>query len=1089
MPPFLLRAAVGVLLSVLASTSAWAQATAQISGTVKDQSGGVLPGADVTVVHTSTGVARSTVSDETGSFAMPSLPVGPYRLEVALSGFRTFVQTGIVLQVNANPVINAVLQLGELAETVSVEANASMVETRTPNISQVIENERILELPLNGRQVTDLVTLGGGAVQTGVSSNQSMQGGVRISVAGGQSFGVAYTLDGAMHNNPYDGANLPLPFPDALQEIEIESSGVSASNSMKSGGAVNVVTRAGTNQFHGSGFEFWRNHRFNARNFFAVTADTLNRNQYGGTLGGPIVANRLFFFGGYQGTMTRSDPGDTIRFVPTPAMLAGDFTTIASPACNAGRQIALSAPFAGNRIDPRLFSPAAVRIAGRLPAAQNECGRITYGVPQQIDESQALGKADVQLTPNHSVFGRYMATTYDIPPAHRLAPENVLTTTNAGFDNLAQSVALGDTLILGNNTVNAARLTVNRTAIARIHEPSFNAPSVGINVHSALPDFMVLTVTGGFTIGGNTQSLATFVTNSYQVSDDLNLVRGNHQFGIGGNVAFWTVDQFAINQDTGNFNFNGQATGLGLADFMLGRVSSFPQGSPTDWATKQVYLGAYAQDTWRVSPRLTLNAGIRWEPFFPLHLTSGAVYGFDIERFRQGVRSTSVPNAPVGLYYLGDPGFPDGAAVNRHWLQFGPRLGFAWDASGDGRMSVRGYYGIAYDFGVAQNLGNGASAPPHAFRVQLTSPAGGLDNPWQGIAGGNPFPYVSDPNRAVFDQFGNFLPVNEYDMQPPQVHSWNLSVQRQLASDLMVSATYMGNHATHLWVQKSLNPAVYIPGGPCSIAGVTYPTCSTTANTNQRRVLHLTNPQEGRFYGIIDANEDGGTSNYHGLLLSAQRRSARGLTLGSNYTWSHCIGDNTSLGANANINNAYVDPNNREFDRGNCDSDRRHNLNLTGVVETPSFESPALRALGTGWRVAAIYRITSGSYMTILSGQDRALTAAGGQRAQQILEDPFLDRDSLNYLNPQAFAQPALGALGNMGRNNVEGPGNWQIDLALSRIFPVQTTRLEFRVEAFNLTNRLIRNNPNANISQNTFGQITSAGDPRIMQFALKYVF
>ncbi len=1089
MTSLVVRFAVAVLVSLLACTDVWAQATAQISGSVKDSSGAVLPGVDVTATQTGTGVARATVTDGTGSFALPNLATGPYRLEVSLSGFRTFVQTGIVLQVNASPVINAVLQVGELAETISVEANAAMIETRSPSISQVIENERILELPLNGRQVTDLVSLGGGAVQTGVSSNQSMQGGVRISVAGGQSFGVAYTLDGAMHNNPYDGANLPLPFPDALQEIEIESSGLSAANSMKSGGAVNAVTKSGTNLFHGSAFEFLRNHRFNANNFFAQGADTLSRNQFGGTIGGPIVQNRLFFFGAYQGTVTRSNPGDTIRFVPTPAMMRGDFTTIASPACNAGRQINLSAPFAGNRIDPAQFSRAAVNLAGKLPASQDDCGRITYGVPQQTDESQAVAKADYQITGNHSLFGRYMATTYDIPPAYRLAPDNVLTTTNAGLDNLAQSIALGDTLILGNNTVNAIRLTMNRTALARVHEPSFNAPSLGINAHSALPDFLVLGVTGGFNIGGNTQSLATFVTNSYQVSEDLNLVRGNHQFAVGGNVALWTVDQFAYNQDTGNFTFNGQATGLGLADFMLGRVSAFNQGSPTDWATKQAYVGVYAQDTWRRSDRLTLNYGVRWEPFLPLHLTRGAVYGFDAGRFQQGVRSTVVPNAPAGLYYEGDAGFPDGAAVNKRWMQFGPRLGFAWDVQGDGRTSMRGYYGIAYDFSAAQNLGNSASAPPHAFRVQLTSPPGGLDNPWQGIAGGNPFPYVSSPTNVVYDQFGNFLPVSEYDMEPPQVHSWNLSLQRQLGTDLMVSATYMGNQATHLWLQRSLNPAVYIPGGPCTIAGVTYPTCSTTANTNQRRTLHLQNPAQGRFYGIIDAHEDGGTSNYNGLLLSAQRRSARGLTFSGNYTWSHCIGDNTALGNNANINNAYVDPNNREFDRGNCDSDRRHNLNLTGVVATPEFGNAALRAVATGWRAAGIYRKSSGSYLTILSGQDRALTGAGLQRAQQVLEEPFLDRDGLNYLNPAAFAQPALGTLGNMGRNNVEGPGNWQLDMALSRVFPINGTRIELRAEAFNLTNKLIRGNPNVNISQNTFGQITTAGDPRIMQFAVKYVF
>ena len=1079
-----------VVVAALSVVDAAAQATAQISGTVRDQSAAVLPGVTVTATQTQTGVVRSTVTDETGSYVLPNLPLGPYRLEVSLSGFRTFAQTGIVLQVNARPVIDVVLELGQLAETVSVEANAAMVETRSPSVSQVIDNERILELPLNGRQVTDLITLGGGAVQTGVSSNQSMPGGARISVAGGQSFGLSFTLDGAMHNNPYDGANLPLPFPDALQEIEIESSGLSASNSMKSGGAVNAVTKAGTNQFHGSGFEFLRHHNFNAAPFFATRPDTLRRHQFGGTLGGPIAQNRLFFFGGYQRTMIRADASDTIRFVPTAAMLAGDFTAVAAPACNAGRAIALRAPFVDNRVDPRLFSRAAVNIAAKLPAAQDGCGRITYGVPQQVDDSQALGKIDYQLTPNHSLFGRYMATTYDIPPAHRLAPDNILTTTNAGFDNLAQSVAVGDTLILGNNVVNAVRATFNRTAIARIHEPFFNAPGVGINIFSLLPDYTTIAVTGGFNLGGQTQSLATFVTNSYQVSEDLNVVRGNHQVAFGGNVALWTVDQFAYNQDTANIVFNGQALGLGLADFMLGRVSTFSQGSPTVWSSRQTYLGVYAQDTWRVSPRVTVNYGVRWEPFFPLHLTDGAVFVFDRDRFRQGVRSTVVPAAPAGLHYLGDPGFPDGAAIRRRWNQIGPRLGFAWDVRGDGRLSVRGYYGLAYDFGVAQNLGGSASAPPHAFRVQLTSPAGGLDNPWLGMPGGNPFPYVPNPGNAVFDRFGTFLPVNDYDMQPPQVHSWNLAVQRQFGSDVMVSATYMGNQAAHLWVMRPVNPAVFIPGGPCTIAGVTYNPCSTTANTNQRRMLHLENPGDGQFYGVLDVQEDGGTSAYHGLLLSAQRRAARGLTLGGNYTWSHCISDNTSLGNNiGGLAFTYLDTNDREFDRGNCDSDRRHNLNVTGVIETPEFSAPTLRAVASGWRIAGIYRHTSGSYMTILSGQDRALSGVGNQRAEQVLADPYLDRGGLNFLNPAAFAQPALGTLGNMRRNNIEGPGNWQVDAAISRLFPIGQGRLEFRVETFNLTNRLIRMNPNTNLSQNVFGQITTAGDPRIMQFAAKYVF
>jgi hypothetical protein len=257
-----------LLVSAFMCASVWAQATAQISGTVRDQTGAVLPGVEVTATQTDTGVSRATITNETGSYVMPSVPVGPYRLEAVLPGFRTFVQTGIVLQVNADAVINPVLEIGQVTEQVEVQANAALVETRNTSVGQVIENERILELPLNGRQVTDLITLSGAAVQTGVGSNQSMPGGVQISIAGGLSIGVSYALDGAMHSDPYEGSNHPMPFPDALQEFKVESGGISAGGAMRSGGAVNAVTKSGTNEFHGSLFEFVRNYQFNARNFF-----------------------------------------------------------------------------------------------------------------------------------------------------------------------------------------------------------------------------------------------------------------------------------------------------------------------------------------------------------------------------------------------------------------------------------------------------------------------------------------------------------------------------------------------------------------------------------------------------------------------------------------------------------------------------------------------------------------------------------------------------------------------------------------------------------------------------------------------------
>ena len=354
-----------------------AQATAQIGGTVRDQSGAVLPGVEVTATQTDTGIRRQAISNETGSWILSNIAVGPYRIEAALPGFRTFVQTGIVLQVNSDVVINPVLEVGQITEQVEVQANAAQVETRSTAVGQVIENQRILELPLNGRQITDLITLAGAAVQTGASDNKAMQGGVNISIAGGQSFGVSYSLDGAMHNNPYDGTQMPFPFPDALQEFKLEASGSSAGGYVKSGGAVNAVTKSGTNEFHGDLFEFVRNYKFNARNFFARKRDSLKRNQFGGTLGGPIVKNKLFFFGGYQGTKTRTDPSDTFSYVPTAAMLAGDWAAFTSPACNAGRQITLRAPFVNNQVNPSQYSAVAKNITARLPKAQDECGKVT----------------------------------------------------------------------------------------------------------------------------------------------------------------------------------------------------------------------------------------------------------------------------------------------------------------------------------------------------------------------------------------------------------------------------------------------------------------------------------------------------------------------------------------------------------------------------------------------------------------------------------------------------------------------------------------------------------------------------------------
>src|SRR5262245_36444738 len=497
----------GLIISILTSVTLWAQATAQISGAVKDQSGAVLPGVEVTATQTETGIARSAVTNETGSYVLSNLAVGPYRLEAALPGFRTYVQTGIVLQVNSSPAINVVLEVGQVTEQVEVQANAAMVETRAAGVGQVIENERILDLPLNGRNATELIVLAGAAVQTAVSNpDRAMSGATALSVAGGFSTGVTYALDGAWHNNRYDNYNLPLPFPDALQEFKVETSALSAQSGGSTGASVNSVTKSGTNDFHGSAFEFVRNDLFNARNYFATTNSTLKRNQFGGTIGGPIKQNKLFFFGGFQGTTVRQDPADLQGFVPTAAMLAGDFSGITAPQCRPNRQqLTLRAPYVNNRIDPARFSKAALNLTSKLPKAIDDCGLVRYGKRIVTDEQQYVARVDYQLSDSHSLFGRYLATKFKQPGPFDLSG-NYLTSDTGGYDNLSQSYAAGSTYLLGPNTVNSLRVAVNRTFVLRQNVPTSSARGLGVNQYSyplsgGGERGIRLNVSGGFAFG------------------------------------------------------------------------------------------------------------------------------------------------------------------------------------------------------------------------------------------------------------------------------------------------------------------------------------------------------------------------------------------------------------------------------------------------------------------------------------------------------------------------------------------------------------------------------------------------------------
>jgi hypothetical protein len=387
--------------------------------------------------------------------------LGPYRLEAALDGFKTSVQTGITVQVNSNLVVNTVLGVGAIAEQITVTAAASLVETRRLGVSTVVETERIVALPLNSRDVTQLITLSGLAVQTGGNGPGGPKTGVTISVAGGTTGSVSYSLDGAPHLNTFDGTGLNLPFPDALQEFRITTSTQDASSGVRPGASVNAVTKSGSNVVRGDLFEYMRDKSLNAPDFTTGRDDGLKRNQFGGTFGGPIVKNKLFFFGGYQGRIERSDPPTSISYVPTQAMLNGDFTAIASPACNGGVQRTLTGGFVGNQIDPSRLSQVSLNLLKHVPVSTDPCGKLQYGIPNNNTEHQGLAKVDYTITRNSSFFARYFYAVYDNPATYDGI--NALTLSRTGQNNQVHSLVLGHNQVLSASTLNSLHVTINRT--------------------------------------------------------------------------------------------------------------------------------------------------------------------------------------------------------------------------------------------------------------------------------------------------------------------------------------------------------------------------------------------------------------------------------------------------------------------------------------------------------------------------------------------------------------------------------------------------------------------------------------------------
>ncbi len=1107
---------------------------AQLLGRVTDPSGAVVPGAQITATQTATGLVRATSTNNEGQYSFTNLPVGPYKLQVAAAGFRDYVQEGIILQVGGAPRVDVTLQVGGKSEVVQVVADVGMLETSQNSISTLIDNSRILELPLNGRNAPDLIMYSGGASNASLPSQDLMSSknygngtsgaSQTISVAGGQQNANNFLLDGGDHNDAFSNVNAPFPFPDAIQEFSVQTSGLSARYGVHAGSVVNVVTKSGTNSYHGSVFEFLRNPYINADHVHftplapGVRDDTMKRNQFGGTFGGPIKKDKLMFFAGYEGLRQASTPPPVSTHVPTAAAIAGDFTTMMSAGCqSSGKAKTLKAPYVGNKIDPSNYNKASLALLKYLPTTSDPCGNLSFTVPGIVNQDMGIAKVDWNLNSKHQITTRYLGTDFRAPVP--FDPTNILPQGQTASQlSRYQSGLINDSYAISPRLINSFRFTATRLGIHRGPDENMISPAtLGLNIPSPIPQGLVLGVSSGyFTTGGGSQMPGFFIRNLFQVADDVDMMRGKHQLSFGVNYMRMQLNYLSTFQSNGQYTFGGNISGDNLADFMLGWPSNFAQGNPEEENWRYTYLGFYIHDNISLRPNLTLNAGIRWEPFFPANDTRNRGSHFDYAAFMAGAHSMVFPNAPAGLTYCGDPGTPCDFQ-NRQWRQFSPRVGIVWDPTKQRTMTIRASYGLFYDSPQMYYFDRYADNSPYGSGVSFapkTTTGASITDPYLGQPGSIPqFPLpfpVPGSSNAYFPYNGVYI-NNDFNVRPMYVQSWNLSVERQIGANWVASATYMGSKTTHIWVGYEANPGVNVPVPTNALTGCTPGQAPSTGNTNCRRTLYLANPSQGQYFSNMTTLWDGANAEYNALMLVTRHRFSHNFNLLMNYTWSHAISDQDFTGELTNSRpTLYPSPLNApntlalKKDRGDSGFDVRQSMNASLVIDSPKNVPGFKGALLKDWQLAPLVSYRTGLPVTILTGVDTALvgaTTAYKDRPNQV-GNPYEGSCTISgvsvpvgtvncWFNTQAFQAPTSGTYGNVARNSIRGPGAFRFDAAISRRFRLREgTDLQLRFETFNVLNHPVLGNPVAAVNNGNFGKIQSqSGDGRTFQGAIKISF
>lgn len=854
-------------------TMAQVSGAGNIQGTITDSTGAVIPNASVSLIERATHVTLSTKSDASGVYAFPNVAVGTYSLIVRAPGFQTYTSSGNVLEVGSSIAINAKLTVGKQDVNVEVHSEGLALQTEDPSFKQTVDEREVTEMPLNGRLLTNLVQFAGAEFANSpgdATGSKFTWQSTGISIAGAPGNSVTWTLDGGIHVDFMGGTNLPLPFPDAVSQFSVETSVLGSENGFHSGAGVNIVTRSGTNLYHGSGFEFLRNNFIDATNFFSTSKDTLHQNQYGGTFGGPVRIprlfngkNKLFFFFAYQFEKSDSAASNSFAYVPTAANLAGDFSNTDPPpgaaANNCGKPQQLFDPITGLLLpgnkypSPPTWNAQALALEKYLPAINAavdvyNCGEVSYAIPSEFFDKELDTRVDYTINPADNLYVAYYLDGYQAPAFY--SPTDILLTANSGNIEQTQSLTIGENHIFSTHLVNSAHLTgIRRTNLRGYNSADINATTLGVNDFQYQPIGLQLSAgtsgkNHGFTVGGGSNSKAVINDNTpVAIGDDLTWVKGRHQFVFGGGYIRNQLNLNNTYNGNGVFSFNGIYSGNGPTgagagvgassnaspgdanlDFLDGSMNSFNQSRPQQNALRGPITTLYAQDTFHANKQLTVVAGIRWQPYFvpPDVFHRGMVFNY--AAFLANQVSTVYTKAPAGALYYGDPGVPPGFTKGTP-LHFNPNFGATYDVFGTGKTVIRAGAELAYDspnFFITQRV---QQSPPFATNTSPnTSAQLCLSEPWLiggtgygcGQVGGinsSPFPMppVPTPAAAIFPAQSQYI-VAQSQWEPPNTLQWTFSIQQQLPRGWMIQIDYVGSRTQHMVQGLPLSPAVFIPG-------------------------------------------------------------------------------------------------------------------------------------------------------------------------------------------------------------------------------------------------------------------------------------